>query len=574
MSKIFTKGKNAFLENLPRPPVVTENNHAYVRLGDCIADLLAHGTQVSSLFNRKDNKELYPNSCRVSLEQSANADEICEDVLSQDYDVNYPVLPLYCICWSDDCHPNGTNKNNCGSIWVKMVTISSPKSDCWCNTYVLSVDPKGDDHSVVESSYNDEIKELSSPNSKRWFYYHRERKMVRFHVWTMVVLADQPERRGRLGLVAGNGTFAAQWGYTIRLAETWEKILPCTTCSDLLCEGMRDGNSTKCGECVKWDMSNQNLQLQYSATKDYPPLSPDAISETSSCGILLGPEPITKLSLTAAIPVIQENIFNKEWTSKQGAAYLQAKGVGTDAIQTTTKRATYIAMLNSTNIDNNDEVVGEMFELFHEDPTMFAIYKGPVTWDSDSNIKDNVDVVMHLLFLGIVKSAIEQTTKWLKKQMKYGLFVKTTDRLLEMVQHLNLDWCCVLGFQRGKLGGWVSENYLGFARLLLWFFSMIDTVAINEVLSRALGRFAKLEQKGKHILAVSKRIGQKRECSRVEGKGANVLTTNQHPTTMSKQRVSKELVNVWKSLHSLLQIVMRTGEDEINTEEIDFWVKR
>ncbi|KAL7577070.1 hypothetical protein ACA910_006810 [Epithemia clementina (nom. ined.)] len=119
MRKMFTKGKNAFLENLPRPPVVTENNHAYVRLGDCIADLLAHGTQVSSLFNRKDNKDLYPNSCRVSLEQSAKADEIREDVLSQDYDVNYPVLPLYCICWSDDCDPNGTNKNNRGSIWVK-----------------------------------------------------------------------------------------------------------------------------------------------------------------------------------------------------------------------------------------------------------------------------------------------------------------------------------------------------------------------------------------------------------------------------------------------------------------------
>ncbi|KAL7556139.1 hypothetical protein ACA910_020475 [Epithemia clementina (nom. ined.)] len=90
------------------------------------------------------------------------------------------------------------------------------------------------------------------------------------------------------------------------------------------------------------------------------------------------------------------------------------------------KRAINIAMLNSTNIDDDDEVVGEMFELFHEDPTIFAIYKGPVIWESDPDISDNVDVVMHFLFLGIVKLAIEQTTKWLKKQMKYGSFVKTT----------------------------------------------------------------------------------------------------------------------------------------------------
>ncbi|KAL7579439.1 hypothetical protein ACA910_014103 [Epithemia clementina (nom. ined.)] len=242
----------------------------------------------------------------------------------------------------------------------------------------------------------------------------------------MVILANQPEQRGQLGLMAGNGTFEAGWGYTICLAETWKKLLPCTKCCDLICEGRRDWNSTKCGECAQWDMSDQNLQLQYSAAKDYPPLSPDAISETSSCGILLGPEPITTLSLTTAIAVTQEKIFNKEWTLKQGAAYLQAKGVGTDTIQTTTKRATNIAMLNSTNIDNDDEVVGEMFELFHEDPTMFAIYKGSVTGESDADINDNVDVVMHLLFLGIVKSTIEQTTKWLKKQMKYGSFVKTT----------------------------------------------------------------------------------------------------------------------------------------------------
>ncbi|KAL7559212.1 hypothetical protein ACA910_013107 [Epithemia clementina (nom. ined.)] len=118
---------------------------------------------------------------------------------------------------------------------------------------------------------------------------------------------------------------------------------------------------------------------------------------------------------------------------------------------------------------------------------MFAVYKGPVTWDSDADINDNVDVVMHLLFLGIVKSAIEQTTKWLKNQMKYGSFVKTTDGLLDMVQHLNLDWCRVLGFQRGKLGGCVLENYLGFAHLPLCFFSMIDTVAIDEKYQEPLG---------------------------------------------------------------------------------------
>ncbi|KAL7558995.1 hypothetical protein ACA910_010874 [Epithemia clementina (nom. ined.)] len=89
LCNMFTKGKNEFLENLPRLPVIKEDNHAYIHLGDCIADLLAHDT--------KDNKDPYPKNCCISLEQSAKADKIGEDVLSKNYDINYPVLPLYCI---------------------------------------------------------------------------------------------------------------------------------------------------------------------------------------------------------------------------------------------------------------------------------------------------------------------------------------------------------------------------------------------------------------------------------------------------------------------------------------------
>ncbi|KAL7580358.1 hypothetical protein ACA910_004386 [Epithemia clementina (nom. ined.)] len=46
------------------------------------------------------------------------------------------------------------------------------------------------------------------------------------------------------------------------------------------------------------------------------------------------------------------------------------------------------------------------------------------------------------------------------------------------------------------------------------------------------------------------------------------------PLPRQSSRSVKGVVDVWKSLHSLLQIVMRTGEDAINTEEIEFWVKR
>ncbi|KAL7572402.1 hypothetical protein ACA910_021610 [Epithemia clementina (nom. ined.)] len=89
-----------------------------------------------------------------------------------------------------------------------------------------------------------------------------------------------------------------------------------------------------------------------------------------------------------------------------------------------------------------------------------------------------------------------------------------------------------------------------------------------------MGRFTKLEQKGKHVLAISKRIGQKGSAQELKKRVQMYLQQTNIPPPRQSSGSVKGVVNVWKSLHSLLQIVMRTGEDAINTEEIDFRVKR
>ncbi len=49
--------------------------------------------------------------------------------------------------------------------------------------------------------------------------------------------------------------------------------------------------------------------------------------------------------------------------------------------------------------------------------------------------------------------------------------------MLEAVQQLQLDWCKVLPYKGGKLGGWVLENYLGFFRVSVWFYSTLSIIA-------------------------------------------------------------------------------------------------
>lgn len=39
---------------------------------------------------------------------------------------------------------------------------------------------------------------------------------------------------------------------------------------------------------------------------------------------------------------------------------------------------------------------------------------------------------------------------------------------------MSIEWIPIQPYQGGKMGGWVSENFLGFSRILLWFFQNID----------------------------------------------------------------------------------------------------
>ena len=85
---------------------------------------------------------------------------------------------------------------------------------------------------------------------------------------------------------------------------------------------------------------------------------------------------------------------------------------------------------------------------------------------------------MHLLFLGVVQSVMDLTRTYMKSKRSFSWFVKDSVGILEDVNMLSLDWVTVQPFKEG-LGGWVSENYLGFARISRWFYHRLEN-AIEE----------------------------------------------------------------------------------------------
>ncbi|KAL7580479.1 hypothetical protein ACA910_004492 [Epithemia clementina (nom. ined.)] len=103
---------------------------------------------------------------------------------------------------------------------------------------------------------------------------------------------------------------------------------------------------------------------------------------------------------------------------------------------------------------------------------------------------------------------------------------------------------------------------------------MIDTVAINKEYQEPLGNSRNWNKKENTSWLSARGLDKKGSAQELKERVQMSLQQTNTPLPRQSSRSVKGVVVVWKSLHSLLQIVMKTGEDAINTEEIDFRVKR
>ncbi|KAL7581179.1 hypothetical protein ACA910_005968 [Epithemia clementina (nom. ined.)] len=103
---------------------------------------------------------------------------------------------------------------------------------------------------------------------------------------------------------------------------------------------------------------------------------------------------------------------------------------------------------------------------------------------------------------------------------------------------------------------------------------MIDPVAIDKEYQEQLGNSQNWNKKENMSWLAARGLDKKgsaqelKEMVQMYLQQTNILLPRQSNGSV------KGVVDVWKSLHSLLQIVMRTGEDAKNTEEIDFRMKQ
>jgi hypothetical protein len=121
MRKHFWEGKQAFLENIPTPTVVSIGDHGYVSLRDCIRLRLSFGFPLEKLVIRESLSDRQKGvRSLIQSECSQRIIQRCKQLYKEE------VLILQLKEWQDGYDPHSFSKTNRGSAWIKLVTIAEP----------------------------------------------------------------------------------------------------------------------------------------------------------------------------------------------------------------------------------------------------------------------------------------------------------------------------------------------------------------------------------------------------------------------------------------------------------------
>lgn len=483
---LHVEGANAIIPNLPLPIVQKDiPMHSYVLITDCIRHFLGHN-DLSDIATISPNIEPLEISKVEHSSTSQRAQNILKQSLRQCPDQQ--VWKSYVILWSDDVEPNRT-KSNRGSIWLLTATIATRdyNGHSMLHTYPIAVAKKNHDHEPVIEKIEKDMEKLRSGNLE--FYIGKRRKMARIQFEMFAAIQDQPERRDFNCLRAGNGTHSARFGVSANHGTLYSTgvLQACPACVRTMLDRVREAQTMlplpTCNNCLNWDvLSDPNALGLYPPPKNYPLWGVDddwyrssprcRLVETTD-GIRIRPFKITYETLKAAVDFVHDAYCNHGWSHVQCVSFLQVEGLDDKFIEELLNHSSYSMSLKVARDDPGKYQT--IIDDANKNPGKYLKISYPAPWMRPTiGLELHPDVIMHLLFLGVVKTVVQQIQAWLSAQMKLTSFIRSTEGYLEPFLAMTIDWLNIMPYQGGKLGGWVSENFLGFSRLMPWFYQNIQ----------------------------------------------------------------------------------------------------
>lgn len=487
--KYYTESTHSIIANLPHPQVRTDiKDHAYLSIVDCIRDFLASLqedeqleviTQDTTAPARKIGADMkVTRSC-----ESPRALEILESAQKLGKQVACGLL-----FWSDDAETNSFSKaNRDTSIWVKSFTITmlSRRKGGMRATFPIAAGRKKASHEEVERRFAKELNQLQSQDTDP-FYIGTRKRLASIHFETFATLQDQPERRGSNRMLMGNSAFHCRWGVAADHKQLYPKLRPCSDCSQAMEEVFQNKGKIiaklpHCLRCLNWDALHDVPLAFCTLPADYPTPSPEGSSNpytgahpanrTVQVGdtFLIKPFRVDYNGMKQAIDLAHDCYVNHDWKPQNCLAYLKVEGFNEGFVAEFMEHATRAHGWALSQEDEEVDVRDCDSAEFEQVPYPAMSERTGVPLDT------HLDCPMHLLFLGIVKALMICIMAWLKVQGKQTSFENATAKILDPIADMSLDWVRIIPF-KGKFGGWVSENYLGFSRVMCWFYQNIGNV--------------------------------------------------------------------------------------------------
>ena len=167
------------------------------------------------------------------------------------------------ICWFDDWDASTcltkANKNSIftGVNTVVFVTVVSGKVYS-SYTNVSCVGRKRSNHQPILDLMLIDIKDMTNGVTSNQMLSSMDNCWYKVYPAFLYLLADQPARRGLCGMLGGNSTLHACFGYSINFDSLKKPFPACKHCASLLFKNI---NPITCNKCSFWELPDSPNQM-------------------------------------------------------------------------------------------------------------------------------------------------------------------------------------------------------------------------------------------------------------------------------------------------------------------------
>ena len=467
--RFYTKHKYSLYNQLPSPTCHVSEYHAFVHLRSVIEHYIGFG------YHMDDNHLSNQHRPSSTILQCPEVMSIHKKTMSNiDDSKKMSTIMLFLMIWSDDFEPSA-NMMNKHSTWMRTVTICANKGFGVSteHTYLLSLGYKKDNHDEMNDMFAKELDDLSNG---KWMYSGKYKRRVFVITKVLVMSADRPERNALTHLLGHGGLTTRRWKYTAFINQ--EKLPSCKKCCSKRLSRyiiLRNNNIYKktgvCQLCCDWNYQSQSHYMKIDIPDKYPrtqhPTSPIPPISREVVNIQhLVPAEQTFEWLREGCRFCFHNVYHQVWNLGTSDEYMRCLGLSQSF--------------------NRKYVVEKARELYaknpnHPNPSSTMMF--PPLWDTHTELKHFIDLPMHLLFLGIIKSTIDWTFDWLKLHKSLTAFGNHIESYHVHIKQLQCDFCKLESFTNGQeisTSGWRAESHLAFARIMTYSFSFIRDLIPNK----------------------------------------------------------------------------------------------